>query len=140
MDGKRLRLAASVMSIMVAACASAPGGGDPASSSVSGDADVITRAEIDRGQWRDAWDLVQSLRPRWIQARGVDSLIEPGQVQVYIDGTRLGDVTLLRGIPTMSIIRLEWIDPVAAAGRWGMGHAHGVIAITHSPAQDPPRL
>jgi hypothetical protein len=94
-------------------------------------ADAITREEIDRGQWADAYDLVSTLRPRWVRGRGPDSFANPGQVQVYVDGTRLGDVELLRSLPTVAIERVEWVDPVSSAARWGLDHAHGVILITY---------
>lgn len=141
MAGKLLdpRTISILLVVMLAGCTSTPGESDARPSAGTGGLDVITRAEIHRGQWSDAYDLVRNLRPRWVQARGVDSFAEPGHVQVYIDGTHLGGVALLRTLPTAGIDRLEWVEPVAAAGRWGMDHAHGVILVTYSPAQDPPR-
>lgn len=124
----RLGLLASV--VLTGACVSRPAGEVPGRP--TGTSDVITRAEIERGQWSNVYDLVSNLRPRWVRSRGPDSLENPGQVQVYVDGTRLGDVQLLRTLPTHAIERLEWIDPVSAAGRWGLDHAHGVIFITYS--------
>lgn len=120
--------------IVLAACASAPG------SELAGGADRITRAEIDRGQWSDAYELVRTLRPRWVESRGMDTVLgEPGEVQVYVDGMRLGAVDLLRTVPTSAIQHLEWVDPVSAAGRWGLGHNHGVIAISYRPDREPDR-
>jgi hypothetical protein len=93
---------------------------------------------MDRGQWVNAYELVRNLRPRWIGTRGADTLIgRAGEVQVYVDGVRLGSVDLLRNVPTSAINRLEWVDPVSAAGRWGFGHNHGVIAVSYRPARDP---
>lgn len=123
---------------LVTACASAPAG--EGATARSGDPDLLTRAEIDRGQWTDAYTLVQSLRPRWLRPRGPDSFENPGAVQVYVDGTRLGGVSLLRTLPTTAMQRLEWIDPVEAAGRWGLDHAHGVISITYGAEHAPPTL
>ncbi len=117
--------------LLVTACMTSPGH-DRASGPSSGDPDLITRPEIDRGQWADLYDLVRNLRPRWLQPRGTDSFANPGEVQVYIDGTRLGGVDLLRGISTSAVDRLEWVDPISASGRWGLDHAHGVIAIFYS--------
>ncbi|NIP80490.1 MAG: hypothetical protein GWM90_15230 [Gemmatimonadetes bacterium] len=126
----RLGLLASV--VLTGSCVSGPAG--DGAGRAGGSADVITRAEIERGQWSNVYDLVSTLRPRWVRSRGPDSLENPGQVQVYVDGTRLGDVQLLRTLPTHAIERLEWIDPVSAAGRWGLDHAHGVIFITYGRA------
>jgi hypothetical protein len=126
------RLSAMLLVVAVSACASsspAPGSGAvPA----GGAAHLITQAEIERGQWSSVYELVRNLRPRWIRTRGPDSLIgTAGTVQVYIDGMRLGAVDLLRDVPTAAIRRMEWVDPVSAGGRFGPGHAHGVIAISY---------
>lgn len=139
MAGKSLdvRMISTLFVVLMAGCVSAHGEKGASPSAESGTLDVITRAEIHRGQWSDTYALVRNLRPRWVQSRGIDSFVEPGHVQVYIDGTRLGGVELLRTVPTAGIDRLEWVDPVTAAGRWGMDHGHGVILITYSPAQDP---
>jgi hypothetical protein len=97
--------------------------------------EVLTRAEINRAQWRDAYELVRNLRPRWVRARmGDDLRAARAEVQVYVDGTRLGGVSLLRGIPTSGIDHMRWVDPISAAGRWGSGHELGVIAISYRPA------
>ena len=119
--------------VLLAACASSPSEG---SAPGPEDHDVITRAEIDRSQWTNTYDLVSNLRPQWVRTRGIDSVHNPGEVQVYIDGTRLGGVELLRGLSTSAIDRLEWVGPVEAAGRWGLNHGHGVIAIYYSPKED----
>ncbi len=124
----RLRRMSLLAAVVAGACVFGPAGEDPDAGSPF---DPITRAEIDRGQWRDAYDLVSSLRPSWTRNRGPDSFENPGDVQVYVDGTRLGDVDLLRTLPTHGIERVEWIDPVSAAGRWGLNHAHGVIYVTY---------
>ncbi len=123
-----------IIPIVVAACVSS---GPQQESAAAGGADRITRAEIDRGQWSDAFELVRTLRPRWVEPRGPDTILgEVGEVQVYIDGMRLGAVDLLRNVPTSAIHRLEWVDPITAAGRWGLGHNHGVIAVSYRPDTD----
>jgi hypothetical protein len=104
-------------------------------SPASGSMEVITRSEINRAQWSDTYELVRNLRPRWVRARVGDHLrAGRPEVQVYVDGTRLGGVTLLRGIPTSGIDHMQWVDPISAAGRWGFGHELGVIAISYRPA------
>lgn len=133
MNGWLLRLGAALALVVAGACASGPGDG---AAPATPDQHLITREEIDRGQWSDVYDLVRSLRPSWVRSRGVDSFENPGEVQVYVDGTRLGGVQLLRTLPTHAIERLEWIDPVSAAGRWGLNHGHGVIYITYRRGTD----
>jgi hypothetical protein len=127
---------ALVLVAAVTACASSRTGPDDAAVPASGSPSLITRAEIDRAQWSDVYELVRNLRPRWVKARWATNL--PGQtggVQVYVDGTRLGGIHLLKDLPTAAIDHLEWVDPVSAAGRWGSGHADGVIAVSYRPAR-----
>lgn len=124
-----LRTWALAATLAAGSCVAGPGGAE--TDRAAGGSGPITREEIDRGQWRDAYELVRSLRPSWLWDRGPDSFENPGQIQVYVDGTRLGEVRLLRTLSTQGIERVEWIDAVSAAGRWGLNHAHGVIYITY---------
>jgi hypothetical protein len=138
MERKTLGLFAPFIVAVLAACASSPPGSVSAAAPKRGGLDLITRAEMDRGQWVNAYELVRNLRPRWIGTRGVDTVLgRAGEVQVYVDGVRLGGVDLLRNVPTSAINRMEWIDPISAAGRWGFAHNHGVIAVYYLPALDP---
>lgn len=116
------------------ACASSPPNGTDAHD--QGGARLITRAEIERSQWSNTYDLVRNLRPRWVETRGVDSFENPGEVQVYVDGMRLGPVDMLKTLSTSGIYYLEWVDPITAAGRWGLDHGQGVISISYRPATD----
>ena len=133
----RWRRLGAAAGVLVAACsAPAPGGGTHSGSRPLGSRDIITSQEIGRGQWSNAYDLVHNLRPGWLQKRGPDSFENPGEIQVYVDGTRLGDIHLLRTLPTSAIRRLEWIDPVSAAGRWGLNHSHGVIHVLYGRSEE----
>ena len=130
---RQLHVLGLLVALVVAgSCVSGPAAGG--SDRSSDRPDLITRQEIERGQWSNVYEMVRNLRPNWVRTRGLDSFESPGNVQVYVDGTRLGEVQLLRTLPTHAIERLEWIDPVRAAGRWGLDHAHGVIYVTYSHA------
>jgi hypothetical protein len=123
---------ALALAMVLSACALPRTGPADSATPLSGGSDLITRADIDRGQWRNVYELVRNLRPRWIRTRGVTHL--PGQaggVQVYVDGTRLGGVDLLRDLPTAAIQNLTWVDPISAAGRWGPNHGDGVIEVSY---------
>ena len=120
-----------VLAALVAVSCASGNTGDETTARAPGAFEPITRGEIDRGQWRDALELVRTIRPTWARSRGTDSFENPGTVQVYVDGTRLGNVELLSTLPTQGIQSVEWVDPVSAAGRWGLNHAHGVIYITY---------
>jgi hypothetical protein len=52
---------------------------------------------------------------------------------VYVDGTGQGGVALLKDLPTAAIQHLAWVDPISAAGRWGLDHGDGVIALSYRP-------
>jgi outer membrane cobalamin receptor len=131
--GRRAMVLQALMSgVLLAGCGVFPRGAE-STAPASGDANLITRAEIDRGQWADIYELVRNLRPRWVEPRGTDSVLNPGEVQVYVDGVRLGGVDRLRAMPTSGVDHLEWVDGVTASGRWGFNHAHGVIAVSYRP-------
>ena len=54
-----------LMIAAVVACASTGGTGGSSSAKGKSNPDVITTAEIDAGNYRDAYDVVQRLRPTW---------------------------------------------------------------------------
>lgn len=132
MGRRAMVLQALMLGVLLAGCGVGQRGAE-SSALASGDANLITRAEIDRGQWADIYELVRNLRPRWVEPRGTDSILNPGEVQVYVDGVRLGGVDRLRAMPTSGVDHLEWVDGVTASGRWGFNHAHGVIAVSYRP-------
>ena len=132
----RLLRRSAVLALALAglACASGPRN---ASTSRRGN-DVITAEEMQQVQFTNLYDLVQALRFRWLQARGPDSInLQPGQVQVRLDDTQLGGVESLRNIVPAGVVSIQWVDPTAAAARWGMGYGHGAILV--STRRQPPK-
>ncbi len=116
------------LTLLVAACIRI---GTPASASgEERDLSRIAADEISVGHWNSAEDIVRALRPRWLAVRGPDTVYGgPGGVQVRMDGMWLGNTTSLRGVSPLDIDSLAFIDPVAAAGRWGGNFRDGVILI-----------
>lgn len=96
------------------------------------DSNRITGEEIAASSQTDALRLVQSLRPRWVAVRGQMSITDPtaGQVVVYLDGARLGGSDALRGISTMDVAMMEYLDASTASSRFGLGHTGGAILVT----------
>jgi hypothetical protein len=96
---------------------------------------LITFEEMrERGQFSSLYDLVQEMRPRWLRTQGPDSLIgRGGQVQVHMDGNRLGGVDALRRLSAHGVTRIQWMAPIDAAARFGLDHSHGVIIVSTSP-------
>ena len=131
---RRAALAALLAPLaLVAACARGRPGrdGDPA----AGDAprrrgDVITRAEIARGQYANAYEVVRALRPQWLVPRGADTFVNaPAEVQVRVDESWLGGVATLSSVAVAGIEAIRYVDPVTAAGRWGGDFRNGAIVI-----------
>ena len=96
-------------------------------------ADLLTQEQI--FNYTDAYQAVQALRSRWLNARGPDSFESPSEVLVYRDDVQLGGVTALRTISPKEIAYIRYYDGIAASGRWGIGHGAGVIYV--STSMDP---
>ena len=93
--------------------------------------DTITREEIARGTWPNAYALVEELRPRWLRTHGADRISgQPVPVQVHLGDVRAGGVAALREVSVRDIESIRWIDPVSAAGRWGLDYGNGAIVVT----------
>jgi hypothetical protein len=94
--------------------------------------DLITRAEIEESSARNAFDLVQQVRPRWLQSRGASSLQQAGGDMpiVYVGERRHGSIDTLRGFDTDGITSLRFINAANATTRYGGGHTGGVIQLT----------
>lgn len=95
--------------------------------------DVITREEIDRQHWANAYDLVAALRPAWLNERGPDTFGTPVELQVHVNGIRAGGISALREMAVTDLVYLEFIDPIAATARWGFGYGHGAIDLSTKP-------
>ena len=124
-------LAACLM-LALAACASGAKG--RASDAPSRRSDLLTQSEIHRVQWRDAYEMVSNLRPLWLRQRGTDSINgQPSELQVLLDGVRLGGVSALRNMPLVGIASMQYYDPITAGSRFGLGFGNGAIYITQGP-------
>jgi hypothetical protein len=111
----------------------------------NGSRDEIALVEIQRSQARSALELVQELRPLWLQKRGIQNPGETGRassngrdltvipgtggVMVYLDNARVGEVDALREIPVSSLSGARFLDAAAATQRFGGGHPHGAIVL-----------
>jgi hypothetical protein len=94
-------------------------------------ANVITRAEMEQNQYASLYEVVQALRGRWLSARGPTTLLgKPAEVQVMVDDMRLGGVNTLRSMTRDNVVTIAFVDPVAAAQRWGGKYAQGTIVVT----------
>ncbi len=110
---------------------------------------AITTEQIQASQTRTVEELVQLLRPQWLNARGndliqfADSAASPpafglpnsDAVRVYLDGEQMGGPEQLAEIPTLEALRVEYYDMKAATVRWGAGHSHGAINVITARGQ-----
>jgi hypothetical protein len=107
--------------VAVTACATAGEGGS------SYDPNLITREEIEASVHQNAFDIVQSLRPRWLTTRTSMSIrTGPGSVQFYVDGVRQGS---LESISKSIIQEIRYFPPTEAQARWGAGHQQGAVEV-----------
>lgn len=134
----RLLVLASLALPVVAAGGCAGGGGAaPTTSGTSAaprparpDPNVLTQEEIAGSQLSNVYDLVSTLRPRWIVARGPDSFTQPTEVRAYLNATRLTrGLASLRELSVVGVRRIEFLDGMAASARWGLDHARGAIVV-----------
>jgi hypothetical protein len=123
---------------LTTACAST---GEQRSSSAAG---IITEAEISGSTASNAYDLVQNLRPRWLNTRGQQSLgtvtratptgpvaaMERTTIAVYVDGARMGELDQLRSISARDIATIRRLSAGEATQRFGGDHPHGAILVS----------
>lgn len=117
-----------LLSVLLSACA---GTGSSAERSPNPNRDLLTQEEIRRH--RTVYEAVDALRGTWLRPRGTGSFRNPGQVQVYQDGNRVGGVEVLRSMSPANIAYVRYYDGIAAGSRWGLGHENGVIFVSTTP-------
>ena len=94
------------------------------------DRTVITRDEMLKGNYVTLYDAVAALRSAWLRARGPDSFTNPSIVWVYIDGARVGDVSVLKEMQPRLVNTLRFYDGPQATSRWGVDNGAGVIHVS----------
>lgn len=90
---------------------------------------TIERTEIEATNQTDAYGVIRQLRPQWLRVRGVHSLRNQNPVWVYVDRSRVGDLSALRQITAGSIESIIYHSGPDASQRWGLDHVNGAIEI-----------
>lgn len=141
MKGRCMILSIAVVAAAATGCASPNTSGSTGAATKS-NPDLITTAEIDATpNARDAYDLIQRLRPSWFtrtRSGGISisgstagtngSWNEAaGAVAVYLDNSRIGDINALREVKATSISTIRFLDPSTATATLP-GVPPGVIA------------
>jgi len=94
------------------------------------DRTVITRDEMLKGNFVTLYDAVAALRSAWLRPRGVDSFNYPSIVWVYVDGARVGDVSVLKEMRPRLVNTVRFYDGPSATSRWGVDNGAGVIHVS----------
>jgi len=128
--GRAASLAVSAIASTALACAGARTGGPSLSNPTRISLTEIERAHEDGV--RDLYELIDRLRPRWLQGRNPRSLQLPTVIAVYHHETLLGGVDVLRGHPLVSVTSLRYLDAAQAMLLPGAGSAHIEAAIVIS--------
>ena len=122
---RRHWVVAAALLALAPACKSAP-----SHSTRRVDRTVITRDQMLDGAYVTVYDAVAALRSNWLRPRGPDSFVLPSIVWVYIDGSRAGDVSVLRNIQPKLVNAVRFYDGPTATGRWGVDNGAGVIHVS----------
>ncbi len=139
-------LTAAVLTLGGTGCGSSAPGMASASKGPKPSSTLITADEIARVNALNGYEVVQKLRPAMLSQRQIASAhgqggmakdappikgtdVASGQVVVYMDGTRLGDVEQLRGITASSIATLRYYSASEAQVKWGSNHPAGAIEV-----------
>lgn len=120
-----LRMSIGLAVAAVAVGCSASSGATPRSSTPKADPDLITASEISSQSFRDAYDIVQRLRPNWFTRKSGGSTARrmgtsPSSsaagagLLVYLNNARLGGVEALRQLSASSIESLRFVDAATA--------------------------
>jgi hypothetical protein len=112
--------------LFLVACATSTGTKSPRRST-----NLITAEEIAASTARDAFEVVQLLRPAWLVTRGIASPNNPRSnvPAAYINNSRLGDIENLRNVSAMSIAEIRLLSPNDATTLYGTGHVGGAIMV-----------
>jgi hypothetical protein len=114
--------------ILLPSCAGSGAG----PSRLQGDRNLITLAEIEGTEARDAYEVVQQLRPRWmVRNRGQRTIFEDGAdfAKVVVDEFPPREFDVLREIPRETIFEIRFLEPREATFLYGSGYNEGVVKV-----------
>jgi hypothetical protein len=114
MLAKRYIPALLAASFLLIGCASAAEEGGERSRR---DSNLITAAEIASANASNLYDVVDRLRPRWLQNRAARTFdMQAGEIVVYQDQTYLGPPDVLRQMNLDAAYAMRYLDAATAAG------------------------
>jgi hypothetical protein len=91
----------------------------------------IAQEEIAASTASTAYELIQSVRPRWLNDRGQATfgLGSSAGIMVYVDGVRMGMVDSLHQVSLRDLKSAQRLSSGEATQRFGGGHPHGAILL-----------
>ena len=94
-----------------------------------GERDLITAEEVEGVAVSNAYELIERLRPLWLRSRGGRSTRLETEIVVYLDGSMLGGIDALNGIPIEMVGSVRALDAADAGRLPGLGSRHVERAI-----------
>lgn len=97
------------------------------------DLSVITVEEIQRSGAMNAYEAVERLRPFWLRSRNATSSRGvPPSILVYLNGSRLGSIDMLRRLEVIPVTSIRYMDAAAAKSLPGLAslRVEGAIMVS----------
>ncbi len=93
---------------------------------------LITADEIATVSGTDAYQVIEELRPAFLQSHGGVSPHNdaPPTPLVYVDGVQAGTITALHNITASGLFSIQYLDSMQATQRYGTIAGGGAILIT----------
>jgi hypothetical protein len=93
---------------------------------------LITADEIATVSGSDAYQVIEELRPAFLQSHGGVSPHNdaPPTALVYIDGVQAGGLSALHNITASGLFSIQYLDAMQATQRYGTVAGGGAILIT----------
>lgn len=118
----------AVLTLLAAAACAQPQTGKAAPKNRN----LITAEEIATVSGTDAYQIIEELRPAFLQSHGGVSPHNdaPPTALVYVDGVQAGGLSALHNITASGISSIQYLDSMQATQRYGTIAGGGAILIT----------
>lgn len=136
----RMIAGALVVALVTAGCASTSGGTSSGTTQRRGSSTLISESEIANANLESIHDVIERLRPNMLRTRGQvgrlsgasegDAGAQSSRIRVYLNGSGIGDITMLRSIQASTIKEVQYLSATDATTRFGTGHDAGAILLT----------
>jgi hypothetical protein len=115
---------ASVRTLLILTLAVCAWGCSSLNQGPSRDRNLISEEEVLASDARNAYELVERLRPLWLQSRGDRSTRLGTEIVVYQDSAMLGGIDMLERVPIELVRSVRALDAAEAGRLPGLGSRH----------------